>query len=113
MTEITHKGLEAHRWQKAREAKANPLHGTDFSKPISVLVQDIRTDMASLRDRLQDIARADLLHGDLARSAEGLMSCGIVTLSSLIKDLKAFERHAHETGPSPTDPIVTGFEKSS
>lgn len=36
----------------------NPLHGTDFSKPISEIIENVRNELTKTRGTLQDIIYA-------------------------------------------------------
>ena len=71
----------------------HPIWKTDFKKPLSELIEDIRTELSRVRGKVTDI-----IYGydctDLYRSikdVEGLLTCGLVTLAH-IKD----ERLKHE-----------------
>lgn len=75
------------------EYQKSPIWETDFSKPMSTLIEDIRTQLARVRGKLTDITHGyDCTDGyRLIKDVEGLLTCALVTLA-YAKD----ERLKHE-----------------
>ena len=70
--------------------KQNPIYGTDFSKPISVLLQDVRNDLVRLRGRLGDIERGSV-HEERIQYISGLLTGGVVSLGVELEKISKIE----------------------
>ncbi|MCK5613360.1 hypothetical protein KAR91_66435 [Candidatus Pacearchaeota archaeon] len=71
--------------QKERYRKS-PIHGTDFSKRVSVLIEDIRHDLIKTRGRIHDL-EFGTCWGDMIKPVEGLLTCGLISLAYIKKDI--------------------------
>lgn len=78
--------------QLAEQSKARPIYGTDFSRPLSELVEFARTDIARVRGRLSDISFAYPGWGEHLACVEGLLTCGLVTLHKTAEDMRENEK---------------------
>lgn len=66
--------------QMAVKSREKPIYGTDFSKPLSVLVEELRSDIAKIRGRMSDISYGYPAWREELDCVEGLLTCGLVTL---------------------------------
>lgn len=67
--------------------------GSDFSKPLSVAVEEIRTELGRLRGRLKDIAFGFPQWEDRVDCAIGGITCVISALYSPVGEMKMVEDH--------------------
>lgn len=79
--------------ENREQYKTHPIWETDFSKPMSELIEDIRKQLAQVRGKLTDITYGyDCTDGYRSiKDVEGLLTCGLVTLA-YVKE----ERLKHE-----------------
>lgn len=69
----------------------NPIFGTDLNRPISTIVEGLRGDAEKIRSVLCDIKNAYPSWGERLECVEGLMTCALITLYSINRDIKEFE----------------------
>ena len=77
--------------QEDRERyRKSPTYGTNFSKPVSVLIEDIRKELTTARGHVTDI-----MHGsgweDRVKHIEGLLTCGLVALYTAKEEISKSE----------------------
>lgn len=68
------------RGQQQFHEEHKPLYGADMSKPISQLIEDVRSQLVRSRGQLWDIGFRYTGWTDRLASVEGLLTCGLVTL---------------------------------
>ena len=73
--------------------RTRAIWGTDFNKPLSQLIEDIRREITHVRGRLTDITHgydcSDLYQS--IKDVEGLMTCALVTLHHTMEERKKHE----------------------
>jgi hypothetical protein len=84
--------------QRREESKARPIYGTDFSKPLSVLVEGLRNDITKIRGQLSDISYAYPGWGEHLKCVEGLLTCGLIALYETREEMKAIELRGETQG---------------
>ena len=73
--------------QEDRERyQKNPIFGSDFSKPISVLIEDVRHELTKARGHLHDIEHGTCWGGGVDHVV-GLLTCGLVALAHSKKEI--------------------------
>lgn len=90
--------------ESKRKRRANPIHGTDFSKPLSELTENVRNSLVAARAKLHDLGSLYWYAKDRTAHVEGLITCVIVTLFNTLQEINKWEEHARNTGPSKCDP---------
>lgn len=70
--------------------KKHPIFGTDFSKPVSVIIEDIRSQLSKARGQLSDIGSATGW-GERVEHVEGLLTCGLVALHHTMEEIAKLE----------------------
>jgi len=87
---------------RAEHNRKHPIYGTDFSKPLSMLVNDVRDDLTRARGRLGDLIRGYPNWKERLDHVEGLLTCGIVALHASNQEIIKFEieRDDREFGKS-------------
>jgi hypothetical protein len=70
--------------------RERPIFGTDFSKPVSVLIEDVRNMLTDARGKLTDIANGTVWE-DRVNDMIGLLSCGISSLHYTKSEIVEFE----------------------
>ena len=87
----TREGAEEDR----KRYREHPIWKTDFSKPLSVLIEDVRKEISQVRGKLTDITFGYdcSSHGyyQTIKDVEGLLTCALVNLAYVRK-----ERVKHE-----------------
>jgi hypothetical protein len=83
----TRKGKE----KLAENSKLHPIFGTDFSKPLSKIIEEIRVRLVAARGQLSDIASAHPGWGERTADVEGLLTCGLVTLYGIMEEMRKIE----------------------
>jgi hypothetical protein len=83
---------ERGRQQLAIQFRAKPLSGIDLTRPLSKLVEDIRSDLATARSKLNDIGMGFTGWRDRLESVEGLLTCGLVALHHTMEEMREHER---------------------
>jgi len=75
----------------AEKNKRNPIYGTDFSKSLSSLIENIRQQMALIRGKLSDISYAYPGWGEQIKDVEGLLTCGLISLEHIREQMMEIE----------------------
>lgn len=86
--------------QLALQHRARPLSGIDLTKPLSELVQGIRSDITAARAKLNDIGMGFTGWREHLASVEGLLTCGLVTLHYTMEEMREHERR------HPKEPVA-------
>lgn len=73
------------------EYRKNPIFGTDFSKPVSVLIDEIRNNITKLRGTINDIEYGYPIYNDRIKYIEGYLTTGLVALSYVKKEIAELE----------------------
>jgi len=60
--------------------RKRPIYGTDFSKPLSQLIENIRNEIVQARGHIADIIFGYPAWKERVEHVEGLLSCGLVAL---------------------------------
>lgn len=71
--------------------KRNPIFGTDFSKPVSELIKDVRGELIKARGHLDDIAFGTAWE-DRVNHVIGLLTCGIQSLYYSHEEMVKYEQ---------------------
>jgi hypothetical protein len=75
----------------AEKARERPIYGTDFRKPLSQIIEDIRDQLVMMRGRLYDISSAYPSWKEKTDPVEGLLTCGLVALHYVAEKMRASE----------------------
>jgi hypothetical protein len=75
----------------AERSREKPIYGTDFSIPLSQTIEKLRSQLTNIRGQLGDINSAFPVWGERTKDVEGLLTCGIVTLYGIAKEMREFE----------------------
>lgn len=89
---------------RAARYRANPIYGTDLNRPMSKVVKELRDRMTTLRGQIQDFQFGFPGWRERTEPVEGLLTCGIVTLYSVLQELEKFEA---EQKPIPSQGSTT------
>lgn len=73
-------------------ARQHPIYGTDFTKPLSALIEDHRRTLANVRGQLGDIRAAFPGWGEQIEPIIGLLTCGLITLFYLRDEMLKVEQ---------------------
>lgn len=76
----------------ARRQVRAPIYLDGFNKPLSEIVQDIRSDLATARGKLADIGDAFPLWRGRLEDAEGLLTCGVIALHRYMEEMREYEK---------------------
>jgi hypothetical protein len=91
------KETEIGRAQRREYNKKHPIYGTDFSKPTSVLISEIRSELGRTRGKL-----SDLIFGldieDRFQPADGGITCLISYLYNVENEFRELEKKQREEG---------------
>ena len=82
--------------------RMNPVHGTDFDRPKSEVLKEIRGKLTAARGGLTDFQSTFPGWSERTRPVEGLLTCGIIALYESIQELEKFEREAAAREPIST-----------
>ena len=96
---LTREGLE----KRAKDYQKRPIYGTDFSRPLSALVEDVRNQLSYARGRLYDIRAANPGLSDRVQDAEGALTCCISFLYNTMKELQESESRLAATEAAKKD----------
>jgi hypothetical protein len=77
------------------ETVKKPIYDLDITKPIPVLVEELRADLTQVRGKLQDIGYC-LGWKDRFEDVIGLLTCGIVVLHGVKTEIAQAESKARE-----------------
>jgi hypothetical protein len=84
----TEKGLE-----KLRDnSKRHPIWNTDFSKPLSQIIEETRTRLVNVRGTLYDIEAACPGWKERVEDVSGLLTCGLIALHYVKEEMEKFEK---------------------
>ena len=75
----------------AQHSREKPIFKTDFTKPLSTIVEEIRNELVLARGHLSDIGFAFSGWGEQTRNVEGLLTCGLIALYFLAQEMKKVE----------------------
>lgn len=87
---LTNEGRE-HMAERARE---NPIYKTDFSKPLWQTIEALRHEITRVRGGLCDIRFAFPLWGDRVDNVEGLLTCGLIAMHGIAREMEKSELKA-------------------
>lgn len=105
---------ECGRWTEAGlkamrdRAKLHPIYGTDFSKTLSALIEDIRSQLSRSRGQLDDIIRACGWEDRIAPAVGGL-TCVISLLHGAMVEMRTIEAAQKEAA---VEPAPAGTDKA-
>lgn len=68
----------------AENSKKHPIYGTDFNKPLSTTVEELRNQLIHIRGKLHDISSAYPGWGEWLTAPEG----GLTLVISYLHDVK-------------------------
>ena len=74
-----------------KEAKEKPIHRTDFSKPLSTIIEECRDKLTDIRGTLYDIKAASKVWGTQVDDVSGAITCGLVYLYHIAQDMEKWE----------------------
>ena len=77
--------------QQLRE-RSKPLYGTDLSKPISELIEGVRSQLVQSRGQLSDIGHRYSGWEERVKDIEGLLTCGLVALHRIKQEALECEK---------------------
>jgi hypothetical protein len=80
----------------AKRAKENPIYKTDFSVPLSETIDKLRSEICSIRGQLGDIRSAYPGWGERTSDVEGLLTCGLIALYDIAKEMRKFEERKEQ-----------------
>lgn len=84
---------------EAERMALKPIFGTDFSKPTSEIVAEIRSMLTKARGQLSDVGFRYPGWGESLEHVEGLLTCGIHVLYDEIQKMKTAE-DSRRTNPA-------------
>jgi hypothetical protein len=84
----TQKGLD----KLAQNSKAHPIYDTDFSKPLSQIIEETRSRIVNVRGTLQDIEAAFPGWKERVAHINGLLTCGLIALHYTKEEMEKFEK---------------------
>lgn len=86
--------------KRAERYKQNPIYGTDLNRPMSEVIKEIRDRMTVLRGQVNDFQFGFPGWRERTEPVQGLLTCGIVTLFSVMQELEKFEAEARSKTPN-------------
>jgi hypothetical protein len=84
---LTEEGKRA----EAERSKEHPIYGTDFSKPLSELIQEARNEITRIRGKLSDISFAYSGWGEQIKDVEGTLTSSIIYLYYIKEQMERVE----------------------
>ena len=78
--------------QEAKRYRTRPLSGIDLSRPLSELIEQLRSDIVAVRGKLEDIGWGFTGWKDRLVSVQGLLTCGLVSLHHTMEEMREHER---------------------
>ena len=75
----------------AERYRNNPIYGTDLTRPMSEVIKELRDRMTVLRGQIHDFQFGFPGWRERTEPVSGLLTCGIVTLYSVLQELEKFE----------------------
>ena len=88
--------------KRAERYRQNPIYGTDLNRPMSQTIKELRDRMTILRGQIADFQFGFPGWRERTQPVEGLLTCGIVTLYSVLQELEKFEADASDKPPNST-----------
>ena len=85
---------------RAERYKLNPIYGTDLDRPMSEVINEIRNRMTVLRGQIADFQFGFPGWRERTQPVEGLLTCGIVALYSVMQELEKFEADSRHEPPN-------------
>jgi hypothetical protein len=85
-----------------KDYRENPVYGTDFSRPVSVIIEELRNKMAELRGTIIDIKCGYPHWSGRIDCVEGLLTCGLVTLHNVNEEVIGFEINVADADIGPS-----------
>ncbi len=79
------------KWQE--KMKEHPIYGTDFSKPLSVIIEDIRRQIAKSRGMLGDISICYSGWGEQIKDVEGTLTSALINLHYIKDQMEKVEMY--------------------
>lgn len=76
----------------AENSRKNPIYGSDFSKPLSQLVEEARNKITAVRGQLSDIGHAYPGWKERVDHVEGALTCCLVALAYSADEMREVER---------------------
>ncbi len=89
---------ECGKWTREGAAKLaehhrdHPIYGINLQRPMSEIIAEIRMSLTQARGTISDFQFAFPQWKDRTTPVEGLLTCGIVALYDVIKELEKFEQ---------------------
>lgn len=96
--QVTQEGRE----KILRNCLEHPANKTDFTKPLSQLLEEIRGQLHEARNKIRDILAVDTPLKERIKPTEGLLTCGLVALSVEVVEAKRYERALKQRGEVPS-----------
>ena len=78
--------------QRAREYRTKTLSGIDLTRPLSELIEGLRSDISDVRSKLQDIGWGYTGWAERLESVQGLLTCGLVSLHRTMEEMREHEQ---------------------
>ena len=77
--------------EKINRYREHPIYGTDFAKPLSQLIEDVRKELTQARGHLHDIEFGYPGWKERVDHVSGLLTCGLVALHVSRQEIIQFE----------------------
>jgi hypothetical protein len=77
--------------EEIKRYRSNPIFGTDFSKRLSQLIENVRTELTQARGHLYDIEFGYPGWKERVEHVTGLLTCGLVSLHVSRQEIIKFE----------------------
>jgi hypothetical protein len=78
--------------QLAVQNRSRPIYGTDFTQPLSKIIEGVRNQLAQARGQLSDIGSGFTGWRDRVENVEGLLTCGLIALHGVKTEMEDHER---------------------
>lgn len=78
--------------KRAARARLNPIYGTDFKKPLSEIIEEVRSRLTVDRGMLSDVTFAFPGWRSRVESAQGAITCAIESLYNTMQEMQKVER---------------------
>ena len=82
--------------QTPEEYRKNPIFGTDFRKPVSQILEEIRNTLTLQRGVISDIIYGYPQHKERLDFIEGYFTTGLVALFRAVQEIEKLEERAAE-----------------
>ena len=94
--------------KRAERHKQNPIYGTDLNRPMSEVIAELRSRMTVLRGQFGDFKRGFPGWHERVEPVEGLLTCGISALYSVIQEIEKFEADSKTPNVADKRPDACG-----